>query len=211
MYNITFKHYFIDEISNILRGFREAFWEVADRTERSRARLRLLRQRDELACRESLDYRQLGRAGFELLTDGVSVTRTPDTAALLDDIHRLIASQRETDRKLVADLIEFSQHDWQRLVRQLEHGESVFRSFRLGGDTTESLWMVGATPPPGMCLAVIRNEVLHQMSEGLGHQSGDILLAVVPVSVIPEWEVWSRGTSTVSVDELGTTVLKTLT
>ena len=113
----VFNSYLIDEASNLLRGLRESFWEVADRTERSRARLKLLRLRDDLRRRELLDYRQLGKTGFELLMDGVSVIRTPDAATLLDDIQRLIAAQREMERRLVADLIEFSRRDWQRFAR----------------------------------------------------------------------------------------------
>ncbi len=209
-YPLIYKTYFVDEISNLLLGIREAFWEVADRTERSRVRLRLQRQRDEFRSRELLAYRQLGKVGFELLMDGVSVTRTPDAAALLDTVQRSIVGQREADRRLLADLIEFSQHEWQRLARQLECGESVFRWVQLGGLGPESPWAAGVNSPPGLCLAVNRNGVLHQMSERLIYQRGDSLLCVVPPSLIPEWEDWSGEASTISVDKLGTTVLKTL-
>lgn len=208
-YHTVIYRYFIDEVSGLLRGMRESFWEVADRTERARVRLKLLRHRDDLRRRELLDYRQIGMTGFELLMDGVSVIRTPDATTLLDDIQRLIAAQQATDRRLLADLIEFSQHDWQRLARYLECGDAVFRSVRLGGDTPQSSWIVGASPPPGLCLAIERNGVLHQISEGLVYQHGDVLLNIVPVSAVLEWESWAGETSTDSVDKLGTTVLKT--
>src|SRR3972149_4682139 len=128
--NIT--RHLLDETSDFIRAFREAFWELADRAERTRARLRVRREQAALARREAVICGQLGRMGFALMEDGVSLIRTPEVAVLIEDIGRLAADQQQKERRLAGELSEMAGFDWRRLSQQFEAGGGGLLQIRAG-------------------------------------------------------------------------------
>ena len=198
MTNIT--RYLLDEASDFLRAFREAFWELADRAERTRARLRVRREQAALARREAVICGQLGRMGFALLEDGVSLIRTPEVAALIEDMRRLAADQQQKERRLAGELSEMAGFDWRRLSQQFEAGECVLTQIRVAPDAPGCGRSLTTNTPAGLCVAVKRGDELRQVSGGLTCRPDDILFVATPTSAVPQWESWAGGTSTTSVD-----------
>lgn len=198
MINLT--RYLLDETSDFLRAFREAFWELADRAERTRARLRVRREQAALAHREAVIYGQLGRMGFALVEDGVSLIRTPEVAALIEDIGRLMADRQQKERRLAGELSEMAGFDWRRLSQQFEAGECVITQIRVAPDAPGCGRSLTTDTPAGLCVAVKRGNELRQVSGGLTCRPDDILFVATPTSAVPQWESWAGGTSTTSVD-----------
>ena len=192
--------YLLDEASDFLRAFREAFWELADRAERTRARLRVRREQAALARREAVICGQLGRMGFALMEDGVSLIRTPEVAALIEDIGRLAADQQQKERRLAGELSEMAGFDWRRLSQQFEAGECVLTQIRVAPDAPGCGRSLTTNTPAGLCVAVKRGDELRQVSGGLTCRPDDILFVATPTSAVPQWESWAGGTSTTSVD-----------
>jgi hypothetical protein len=190
----------LDETSDFLRVFREAFWELADRAERTRARLRVRREQAALARREAVICGQLGRMGFALMEDGVSLIRTPEVAALIEDIGRMTADQQQKERRLTGELSEMAGFDWRRLSQQFEAGECVLTQIRVAPDAPGCGRSLTTDTPAGLCVAVKRGDELRQVSGGLTCRPDDILFVATPTSAIPQWESWAGGTSTTSVD-----------
>ena len=188
--------YLLDETSDFLRACREGFWELADRAERTRARLRVRREQVALARREASICRQLGRMGFELMEDGVSLTRTPEIAALIADIGRLAADRQQMDRRLAGELSEMAGFDWRRLSRQFEAGECVLTSLRVAPDAPGCGRSPTADTPAGLCVAITRSGELLQVSGGVTCRPDDVLFVATPTSAVPQWESWAGGTST---------------
>ena len=192
--------YLLDETSDFLRAFREAFWELADRAERTRARLRVRREQAALARREAAICGQLGRMGFALMEDGVSLIRTPEVAALIEDIGRMAADQQQKERRLAGELSAMADFDWRRLSQQFEAGECVLTQIRVAPDAPGCGRSLTADTPAGLCVAVKRGDELRQISGGLTCRPDDILFVATPTCAIPQWESWAGGTSTISVD-----------
>jgi len=192
--------YLLDEASDFLRAFREAFWELADRAERTRARLRVRREQAALARREAVICGQLGRMGFALMEDGVSLIRTPEVAALIEDIGRLAADQQQKERRLAGELSEMAGFDWRRLSQQFEAGECVLTQICVAPDAPGCGRSLTTNTPAGLCVAVKRGDELRQVSGGLTCRPDDILFVATPTSAVPQWESWAGGTSTTSVD-----------
>ena len=192
--------YLLDETSDFLRAFREAFWELADRAERTRARLRVRREQAALVRREAVICGQLGRMGFALLEDGVSLIRTPEVAALIEDIGRMAADQQQKERRLAGELSEMAGFDWRRLSQQFEAGECVLTQIRVAPDAPGCGRSLTTNTPAGLCVAVKRGDELCQVSGGLTCRPDDILFVATPTSAVPQWESWAGGTSTTSVD-----------
>ncbi|OGW62529.1 MAG: hypothetical protein A2638_05945 [Nitrospirae bacterium RIFCSPHIGHO2_01_FULL_66_17] len=190
----------LDESSDFLRAFREAFWELADRAERTRARLRVRREQAALARREAVICGQLGRMGFALMEDGVSLIRTPEVAALIEDIGRLAADQQQKERRLAGELSEMAGFDWRRLSQQFEAGECVLTQICVAPDAPGCGRSLTTNTPAGLCVAVKRGDELRQVSGGLTCRPDDILFVATPTSAVPQWESWAGGTSTTSVD-----------
>lgn len=192
--------YLLDETSDFLRAFREAFWELADRAERTRTRLRVRRDQAALARREAVICGQLGRMGFALMEDGVSLTRTPEIAALIEDIGRLAADRQQKEHRLAGELSEMAGFDWRRLSQQFEAGECVLTQIRVAPDAPGCGRSLTTDTPAGLCVAVKRGDELRQVSGGLTCRPDDILFVATPTSAVPQWESWAGGTSTTSVD-----------
>jgi hypothetical protein len=190
----------LDETSDFIRAFREAFWELADRAERTRARLRVRREQAALARREAVICGQLGRMGFALMEDGVSLIRTPEVAVLIEDIGRLAADQQQKERRLAGELSEMAGFDWRRLSQQFEAGECVLTQIRVAPDAPGCGRSLTTNTPAGLCVAVKRGDELRQVSGGLTCRPDDILFVATPTSAVPQWESWAGGTSTTSVD-----------
>jgi hypothetical protein len=190
----------LDETSDFLRAFREAFWELADRAERTRARLRVRREQAALARREAVICGQLGRMGFALMEDGVSLIRTPEVAALIEDIGRMAADQQQKERRLAGELSAMADFDWRRLSQQFEAGECVLTQIRVAPDAPGCGRSLTTDTPAGLCVAVKRGDELRQISGGLTCRPDDILFVATPTCAIPQWESWAGGTSTTSVD-----------
>ena len=197
---INLPRHLLDETSDFLRAFREAFWELADRAERTRARLRVRREEAALARREAVICGQLGRMGFALMEDGVSLIRTPEVAALIEDIGRLAADQQQKARRLAGELSEMAGFDWRRLSQQFEAGECVLMQIRVAPDAPGCGRALTTNTPAGLCVAVKRGDELRQVSGGLTCQPDDILFVATPTSAVPQWESWAGGTSTTPVD-----------
>jgi hypothetical protein len=156
--NIT--RHFIDETSDFLRAFREAFWELADRAERTRARLRVRREQAALARREAVICGQLGRMGFALMEDGVSLIRTPEVAALIEDIGRMAADQQQKERRLTGELSEMAGFDWRRLSQQFEAGECVLTQIRVAPDAPGCGRSLTTDTPAALCRSQARRRAL---------------------------------------------------
>lgn len=192
--------YLLDETSDFLRACREAFWELADRAEQTRERLRVRREQAALARREASICRQLGRMGFELMEDGVSLTRTPEIAAFIEDMARLAADQKQMERRLAGELSGMAGSDWRRLSRQFEAGECVLTLIRVAADAPGCGRSPTIDTPAGLCIAVKHGDELRQVSGGLTCQPDDILFVATPTSAVSQWESWAGGTSTTFVD-----------
>jgi hypothetical protein len=194
----TFIRYLVDELSGFSQALPELFWSVADRAERTRARLKARREQCELAERESAIHRQLGMAGFGLLSEGVSVTPTPDTEVLLEDIYRLATQRNEKERQLATELSDLSSHEWRRLARDLELGSHMVQWIQVEPDAPGCGQRPTGGTPPGLCVAIKRNGTLHPTSEGLACRPGDQLFVVVPVTAISQWAAWAAGKASTS-------------
>ena len=197
---INLPRYLLDEISDFLHASREAFWELADRAERTRARLRVRREQAAVVRREVVICGQLGRIGFALMEDGVSLIRTPEVAALIEDLGRLAADRQQKERRLAGELSEMAGFDWHRLSQQFAAGECILTQIRVAPDAPGCGKSPTTNTPAGFCVAVKRGDELCQVSGGLTCQPDDILLVATPTSVVPQWESWAGGTSTTSVD-----------
>lgn len=192
--------YLLDETSDFLRASREAFWELADRAERTRTRLRVRREQAAVARREAVICGQLGRMGFALMEDGVSLIRTPEVAALIEDMRRLAADQQQKERRLAGELSEMAGFDWRRLSQQFAAGECVLTQIRVTPDAPGCGRSLTTDTPAGLCVAVKRGDELRQVSGGLTCRPDDVLFVATPTSAVPQWESWASGTSTTSVD-----------
>lgn len=165
-----------------------------------RARLRVRREQGALARREASIHRRLGRMGFDLIEDGVSLVRTPEIAALIEEIGRLAADQKRTEHRLAGELSETSGFDWRRLSRQIESGACALTLIHVAPDAPGCGRSLTIDTPAGLCIAVKRGDELRQVSADVTCRPDDILFVVTPTSAIPQWEVWTGGTSTTSVD-----------
>jgi len=135
-----------------------------------------------------------------LMEDGVSLIRTPEVAALIEDIGRMAADQQQKERRLAGELSAMAGFDWRRLSQQFEAGECVLTQIRVAPDAPGCGRSLTTDTPAGLCVAVKRGDELRQISGGLTCRPDDILFVATPTSAIPQWESWAGGTSTTSVD-----------
>lgn len=196
---MRFIEYFVDEASGFLSTVREAFWEVADRAERTRSRLRLRRIQCGLADRESALSRRLGQMGYAVLKDGVSVRRTPEVTLLLDEMARLNVERQHHELRL-AELSVASPAEWRRLGQLLEDGSCAVTSVTVMSGARGCGRSLIAEIPPGICLAIKRGETWHVPSAIQATREGDCLLIFAPLSAGAEWKMWAGDPSTKAVN-----------
>lgn len=197
---VKFTSYLGDEISVFVRSIRDAFWEVADRAERTRVRLRIRQEQCRLAEQEASLYRQLGFMGYGLLKDGVSVRPTPDTTRMIEEVTQLEAEQLAHEHRLAGELAECSPFEWRRLSRILEEGTGILSSVRIVQGASGCGRSPASETPPGFCVAVKRGDRVSPVPPGFLCREGDTLFIFGPASAVPEWRAWSGDTSTTTVD-----------
>lgn len=197
---MKFINYFVDEASGFISSVRDAFWEVADRAERTRSRLRLRRIQCGLADRESALSRQLGQMGYAVLKDGVSVRRTPEVTMLLDEMARLDVERQRHESRLATELSAASPAEWRRLSQLLDDGSCAVTSVTVMSGARGCGRSLIAEIPPGMCLAIKRGETWHVPSAIQATREGDCLLIFAPLAAGAEWKIWAGDPSTRAVN-----------
>ena len=196
---VNFAQYCVDEATTFIRSMRHALWFVAEEAERSRSRFRVRREQQSLAAREAACYRRLGAMGFELLSEQVAMTRTPEIATILDEARRCSEACADRESLLESNIEALSKTDWQRLAHQLAQQRCVLRWIRLS-PRMAFCQRVDVGTPAGLCVAMRRNDrILPVPSDGIGRQ-GDELLIVAPIVTIPQWELWAGNSSASHVD-----------
>ncbi len=179
------------------RSMGLVFWEIAEEAEQARARLRLQKELARLAERETVQYRRLGRAGFELLHDHLPVERTPNVLLALADIDRLRGEAHQVRRRPDAKYLETpTPFPWHRLQGVLASGEWVIHSQAI---PDSSPWcgraMIGR-PAAGVCLALKRGYSIHPMTLDTVCVSGDTVIILSPVGSVASWSRWILEGST---------------
>jgi hypothetical protein len=193
----------IDDASVLAHACREILWEVADLAEDVRSQMKSRRDLARIAEREQGLYEQIGRTAHALLSDGVSIERTPDFSAMLADLSRLASQRRNRMRVPDSAHIPLSPSvSVRRLTRALQAGDWRVHTVAL---EASSPW-IGKTldrdPPAGFCLAVQREHTLFPYSADWTFQQADLLLVLAPVSDLELWDNWIAQGSTNLVGEL---------
>jgi len=138
--------------------------------------------------------------GFELLTEQVSITRTPEIAKLMDEAKRCSGAYNDREMLLASTMESLSKNDWQRLAHQFAQRQCVLRWIHLS-PTAAAAQRLDVGTPSGLCVAVRRNERIVPVPEdGIGHRGDDVLIAA-PVEAVPQWELWAGNSTTRSADQ----------
>lgn len=186
-----------DDLTVAAHACRDLFWEVADLAAHVRSRARTRRALWALADREQHLYGQLGRDGYALLIDGISVERTPQIDATLKEI-RHSETRRHQHRH------GMSRSSWDirasmssvRLTHLVRTGEWRIHAVAV---TQESPWidreLTGETPT-GVCLAVRRDQSLHPLTWDWRLHDGDLLMVLAPSASFSDWDQWITQGST---------------
>lgn len=180
-----------NNVEVIARSLGQIFWEVADETQQARSRLRLQKELDRLAEQETAQYQRLGRMGFQLLQDHLTVERTPETSAVLAEIDHLRDEQhrlrRRPDAKHLAMPTPFP---WHRLEKVLESGEWVIHTTTLPDSSPWCGRPMASRPVPGVCFALKRGDAILPLAPDTVWLSGDLLMILCPVGSVSAWDRW---------------------
>lgn len=187
----------IDDISVLAHACREILWEVADLAEDVRSQMKGRRDAARLAAREQGLHERMGRAAHALLSDGVSIERTPDFNAMLAELGQLATRQRNRMHGAHSEQAPLSPSvSVRRLTRALQAGDWRVHTMAI---EASSPWLgktLDEEPPAGLCLAVQRDRTLFPFSADWTFQQADLLLVLAPVSHLALWENWMAKGST---------------
>jgi hypothetical protein len=194
---------FIDDLLVIGQACRDAFWEVADLAQDVRSRVKRRRTLIRLADREQILHQQLGRAGHALLSDGVTISRTPDFDAMLEELDRLGARHGpDAARTLHPELAVRSSMSARRLMRTFESGDWRVHTVSIENSSPWIGRSLSGERPDGLCVAVQRNHVVYPFNPEWSFRQGDVVVVVAPASHAALWEQWMARGSTDVVDGL---------
>jgi hypothetical protein len=174
---------------------REFFWDIADVAWHVRSQFRRRHTVWSFAEREQDLYRQLGRDGYTLLVDGVSVQRTPHLDTTIKAIRNC-----ETMRHQVSRGLANTPWDVRTSVsaRRLTHFVRT-RSWQIHAVAVpeRSPWIGRSLPletPTGLCVAVRRDQSVHPFTPDWRLLDGDHLMVLTPPANSSDWDQWiTRG------------------
>jgi hypothetical protein len=183
------------DIAIASQSVRDFFWDTADVVWHVRTQFRRRQAAWHLAEHEQALNRQLGRDGYALLVDGVSVQRTPHLDTLLKEIRHCEATRHQQSRDL-------AHTPWD--VRTSVSARRLTQIVRSGGwqihavaVAAGSRWIGRPLPletPTGVCVAVRRDQSLHPFTSDWRLLDGDTLMVLTPPTYFSDWDQWiTRG------------------
>ncbi|MFZ5877246.1 MAG: TrkA C-terminal domain-containing protein [Nitrospirota bacterium] len=137
-------------------------------------------------------YRELGREGYTLLVDGISVQRTPHLDAGLRAIRGHEALRHQHARGLANSSWDVREAmSARRLSQIVGNGRWQIHDVAI---TQGSPWIDRPLPmetPTGVCVAVRREQSLHPFTPDWRFLDGDILMVLAPPAYCSDWDQWA--------------------
>jgi hypothetical protein len=174
---------------------REFFWDIADVAWHVRSQFRRRQTVWNLVEREQYLYRQMGREGYALLVDGVSIQRTPHLDTTLQEIRNSEAMRQQHSRGLANTPWDVrTSVSARRLTHFVRTGSWQIHAVAVAEG---SPWIGRALPletPTGLCVAVRRDQSLHPFTPDWRLLDGDLLMVLTPPANFSDWDQWiTRG------------------